>query len=790
MTAYATTFANPFAKLDNEWEDYGNGDPFVMRHDGSYYLYVSTKDYRTGIKAWSSDDLVNWSYEGLVTEDPVTTGAYAPEVAYWNGKFYLYTSPAGKGHYVYESESPTGPFEKITENVGMSIDGSVFIDDDGSWYFTHAGSQGIVAVEMESPSTFGLGTVVPSAFLGHWTEGSSILKRNGNYYMTYTGNHVFSDGYRIHYSISKDSPVSGYREPAHNPIVISTATGFRGLGHSSTVMGPDLDSYYLVYHNLVGNSAEGPPVRQMNIDHLLFNGDKMSVNGPSNYEQPVPKQADFTDRLDESVDDGRWEQISEGRSGRVISRMGTDDIYTAEFNLRLGEAGTVESRIGVLFSYRDEDHYGMASIDPDKKTITLSVVSDGEVKQLAEAELPTMFDFTRLHTVRIERAEERLGVYVDQMKQMETDAAPFPAGRIGYHYTEANPVFSFTAFSNDAGGSSDSEVLKAVPGTIEAVHYLKGANRGFHVENSDVASDYRKADGVAVTRMESGSYSVRLNGKGDWLKYAVNVSETGRYGIDMTVKASQDGGRFELWSDSESLGLFEVPALELLDGEDWIRYKIGEVELDTGFQTLTVVWKDGACEWATMDLFRIHAEPVVVSNILEKPGVRDIHGQWLDNEFGYYGIADEDAKMYGGDPGWTDYRAEVDIRFSGQQFGGSAGLLFRVTNESDHPHQVSDALMGYAVMMNSRQIQLVKHNYDVRMLEAVKYRFEPNRTYLMRVEAAANRISVYLDDDPVPIIDYMDPDAWLYGKVGIRSQHAEFIQLGNLSVVSLNKTKR
>ena len=79
MEIYNEMYANPFPSLEEEWEDYGNGDPYVLRHDGRYYLYVSTKDHRTGIKAWVSDNLVDWSYAGLVTEDPVSTGAYAPK---------------------------------------------------------------------------------------------------------------------------------------------------------------------------------------------------------------------------------------------------------------------------------------------------------------------------------------------------------------------------------------------------------------------------------------------------------------------------------------------------------------------------------------------------------------------------------------------------------------------------------------------------------------------------------------------------------------------------------------
>src|SRR5690554_1727829 len=103
--------------IPGQWEGYGIGDPQILRYNGMYYLYVSTKDAETGIRAWKSEDLIHWEQAtgaglrtGYVSEDPITRGAYAPEVFYWNGTFYMYTSPLGNGHYVLTADSPEGPF--------------------------------------------------------------------------------------------------------------------------------------------------------------------------------------------------------------------------------------------------------------------------------------------------------------------------------------------------------------------------------------------------------------------------------------------------------------------------------------------------------------------------------------------------------------------------------------------------------------------------------------------------------------------------------------------------------
>ena len=128
-------YQNPIARHG----DYA--DPFVLRYNGTYYLYATNPDLRV----FTSQNLLDWKEAGPAIDPDTFPGLvpFAPEVVYWNGWFYMYTSPSGFGHYILRSDSPTGPFEKISGNEGHDIDGSVFIDDDGTWYFYWAGDEGI-----------------------------------------------------------------------------------------------------------------------------------------------------------------------------------------------------------------------------------------------------------------------------------------------------------------------------------------------------------------------------------------------------------------------------------------------------------------------------------------------------------------------------------------------------------------------------------------------------------------------------------------------------------------------
>jgi len=247
-------------------------DPFVLRHDGRYYLYATNPD----IRCWSSDDLLTWHLEGPAIADDVFPGLvpFAPEVVYADGAFYLYTSPSGQGHTVLRAESPTGPFVPVTGNVGHAIDGNVFVDDDGSRYFYWAGDEGIWGCAMPSPTEFGE-PVFTGIHMNGWTEGPFVSKRDGVYLMTLTGNHYLSPGYRIDAAYS-DHPLTGFRANPLNPLLVSTDGPIVGLGHSSSVVGPDLVSTWIVYHDMNADLT-----RNLDLDRQIGAGRDLVVLGPT-----------------------------------------------------------------------------------------------------------------------------------------------------------------------------------------------------------------------------------------------------------------------------------------------------------------------------------------------------------------------------------------------------------------------------------------------------------------------------------------------------------------------------
>ncbi|MGE3448407.1 MAG: family 43 glycosylhydrolase [Microbacteriaceae bacterium] len=291
----AATYSNPIAR-DGDF-----ADPFVLRHDGRYYLYCTNPD----VRCWSSNDLLTWRLEGATIEEDAFPGLvpFAPEVVYADGAFYMYTSPSGHGHFVLRADSPTGPFSPVSGNVGHAIDGNVLIDDDGRWYFYWAGDEGIWGCEMSSPTDFGE-PVLTGIHMNGWTEGPFVSKRDGVYYMTLTGNHYLSSGYRID-AASSDHPLTGWVPDPRNPILVAAEGPAVGLGHSSSVWGPDLVSTWLIYHNINPDAS-----RDLDIDRQIWDGRRIEVLGPST-TAPAPAAPDAVG----------------------LDAMLTADAFTAELNL-------------------------------------------------------------------------------------------------------------------------------------------------------------------------------------------------------------------------------------------------------------------------------------------------------------------------------------------------------------------------------------------------------------------------------------------------------------------------
>ncbi len=746
------TYNNPLItpKTKKAWSNYGVGDPFVMRWNGTYYLYCSTKDGERGIQVWSSPDLVTWTYEKLCAKEVETTGAYAPEVTYYNGYFYMVTSPAGNGHYVLKSDSPLGPFKIVTENFGHSIDGHIFIDNNGKWYFYSAGGESILAYEMSSPTKVSNTAIKTGAYMNGWTEGPMVIYNNGIYYLTYTGNHVWSKGYRIDYATSTKSPTA-FKMAKNSPLLVNTDDDCYGIGHSSTVMGPDLDSYYIVYHTTAG----AVPQRDMRTDRLVFNGTYMEVLGPSVDNQQKPEMPDVYSYFTTGSDVSAWNMngASLSDSGLVLAngtKVLTNDSFGNLFTVEANFLSISGGKAGIIFGYKDDNNYGKAVFDTENSQLIVTFVVDG-VADEQKVDLVKSFNedynFSALQLLTVKREDNTFTFFVNN-RELCTFESALGSGSIGVIADGGNATVGFTGVTGEANGSSIRNYYKPVEGNIQAITCIE---------------TYYET----TTKTRNGQASL-VTGTDKYYNYTVNVTKDGKYDITIKYTSTEDTG-VEIYQNGSLLTTVTLPSTEGKTGT----YVVHNLELTAGFGMISFRYISGGAE-VTYYNFALSTEITAISNDFSKSkGTASyVEGKWTVNDgvlnigntdkYGYYG------KILYGEESWANYTVSVDITTSDDDI--NLGILVRAKNaattESSNIAASTNYYEGYYVGLTKSGVTLGRNNYKWDPEKSKTIKIKNNTTYNLTVQVEDATIKVWLDGDLV--IEYTDTEPYTHGMVGLR----------------------
>jgi len=315
----AKTYTNPLKTTVGKVIDVA--DPFVYEYKGIYYMTGTCSLQKgEGFACYTSKDLVHWRYRGLLYSKPYkhigSSCFWAPEVKYYDGKFYMTYSCFVKDKNLLMtclavSDTPAGPFKDLYTpwfDLGYSaIDADIFIDTDNTpyLYFSKNGmvnnvATGEIYVVKLKKDLSGLdGTpVFVSKASQPWekvkwdsnqcNEGPFVFKRGDTYYMTYSGNDTGYEYYGVGVSYAK-SPLGPWTKSENNPLMTTdTAKGISSPGHNSIVQAPD-GSLYIVYHRHADPNCQKPNwTRVVCIDKLYFDKDgKLKVDGPTNSAQHI-----------------------------------------------------------------------------------------------------------------------------------------------------------------------------------------------------------------------------------------------------------------------------------------------------------------------------------------------------------------------------------------------------------------------------------------------------------------------------------------------------------------------
>lgn len=740
---------------------YGIGDPFVMRYNGKYYMYPSTSDPCDGIKVFESTDLVNWTYKGFAVAESESTshGAYAPEVVYYNGWFYMCQSRAGNGHYIYRSDDPVSGFTLVSKsesgdasdinygNLGMGIDGSFYVSDDGKLYLLHTSTPAglkyneITDPEDIRPSTLGKTGELGNANLRHWIEGPGIFRRGDYSYLTYTGNHVNSKGYRVAYSYAENPDgLSDFIQPEDNVTIIDTDDSHYGLGHSSNVIGPDLDSVYTAYHSLVGRG----PARRYNVDRYFASGGLLYPNGVTHRAVAMPSKP--------QAEAQSGEQLTQNADCYALGK--TEDYFTAEYNFIPFEGQKL------YFGKTDTSGYSLTLADGK-----ITLYDESENKILHEKSVQHASD--RLNTVRVENGDGEGYVYLNGMRVIAYDATA-ASGYIGY--AERGGV-QYSAFTNDVFGTSDFEALKNFPTSFPATAYLKGENRGFSIANAKrEAGGIRVGEKQSIRKIESEDVYAVCLGKNDWIKYGVDIPQDDTYSLAAKVSASSGGAKLKI-NIGDSVLYCTVPDTKTADS-DTVKVSLGRIAPSRGVQAMRVEVLSGNFEVIS---FEAHA------NAADNEAV-----DFAD--FTVFGNVErgETLTVNGGTPcgvalwgnsGVCDFEAEIAFECT-TDVSSDLGFMIRAENYSYHASQPKQSWRGYYLKIGGQIISLNRYDYGEELLAAE--RIDGGLTdgvHTLSVRAESNRFTVRLDGKK--LIETTDDCAFMSGKTGayVGSGKMEITQL-------------
>jgi beta-xylosidase len=330
-------------KWQNPVYPYAFADPFVWKHEGRYFAVgtgpiaesasaaeheFSTREINgreMAIPLLTSNDMVHWKLAGgALVVPPFARGAvfWAPEVAYSEGRFYLYysfaTEPLHHSLRVAVSSNPAGPYEDAgpllpeTDDCSFAIDAHAFHDDDGQWYLFYArdfldssdqaragtalvidrlinmtrlaGETRVVLRARSDWQRFKANrTMYGQVFDWHTLEGPCVRRHDGLYYCFFSGGCYEGEGYGVDYGVAKSvtGPYSDTGNERGARVLQSVPGKVIGPGHHSIVTGPDGKTDFIVYHAW----DLAMTARRMHIDRLIWTSDGPRCAGPTWTEQ-------------------------------------------------------------------------------------------------------------------------------------------------------------------------------------------------------------------------------------------------------------------------------------------------------------------------------------------------------------------------------------------------------------------------------------------------------------------------------------------------------------------------
>jgi beta-xylosidase len=285
-------------------------DPSVIRDSKGYWATATTSAWAPIFPILHSSDLIRWRTAGAVFQERpewAETNFWAPEIAEYKGRYFVYyTAKKKQGPLcvaVATAKQPAGPYTDhgplVCQEAG-SIDAQPVTDENGRRYliWKEDGNSRKQPTLLWAQPLDESGTKLTgeprelfrndASWEGHVVEAPFVLRRNGWFYMFYSGAGCCGRGCNYALGVARAKNLLGpwEKNPA-NPILVGNEL-WKCPGHGSIVE-DRRGRTFLLYHAY--NAQESIFVgRQGMLDEITWgSGDWPSINagkGPSSGPRP------------------------------------------------------------------------------------------------------------------------------------------------------------------------------------------------------------------------------------------------------------------------------------------------------------------------------------------------------------------------------------------------------------------------------------------------------------------------------------------------------------------------
>lgn len=267
LLSRAATFQNPIKQTDGS-------DPFMVYHEGYYYLTTTT---------WTNIQITRaTTIAGLKTATPKVVwtdstasrccNIWAPEIHYVDGAWYIYYSAGtsdtfdnqrshvlkGSSNIIWDSTWSYASRLVIPNRDTWAIDGTVLVTSSAN-YFVYSSWDGdnqcLWISQMTGATTLG-NTVKISTPTYAWeqvganvNEGPAPLYHGGRTFMTYSASNCAGTGYSLgRLELTGSDPLSVSSWTKYSSPIFTSANGNYEPGHNGFFLSPSGDEIYNVYH--------------------------------------------------------------------------------------------------------------------------------------------------------------------------------------------------------------------------------------------------------------------------------------------------------------------------------------------------------------------------------------------------------------------------------------------------------------------------------------------------------------------------------------------------------------